>query len=724
MRAVSDRFQFVLVWILSSIVYLPALLVLDSVLFPGANVVYYSDTFLPAVLYTFCFLSVAVACYVVGWVLFDWEWTIRQYVAFSLLFAAPIPYFWMIFMTHRYTFALLSVFITLYGVSGALASYAFQADSSSGRARLHSDSIQTLAVSGIVLLIISLVFLVGRGLPAPFGGLDNVSGILFKPDLLHVAFSLGLGGFVVLFWHLFDWDGTRKRTVAITAIPYAGAVMLIPLIALDEVPILYPASGVGLVVLLGGALVFEGPSPDGTQQSSEPEKSGPPEQTPRQSTTGRRPESNTGDRSNTAQDRTVGTETTDETPGQPSGERPAIASHEGGEQRPDPSNTGQDRFGRPERSDSAASVDADLDGIEAHLADGRLEAATERFGDLRNRLSPGGESTAGTPHGRTTLDTSGLDREQLRRFAAVVDRLDERGGPPSDVPAVPEVSVAYESLGGKERIGTGGNADVFRVQAATSDGETTLALKEPRIQGTLHGDELERFLDEAETWDKLDDHDHVVGLVDYGNAPLPWIAMEYMDGGHLGERAGELSVQQALWTATAITRAVRHAHRQGVAHLDLKPENVLFRSVSDAWDLPKVADWGLSKHLLEHSKSVEGLSPQYAAPEQFDSSYGSTDDVTDVYQLGTVLYELFTGGPPFEGEAARVMHRTLEEQPVPPSEVADVPSRLDEILLKALAKEKADRYESVLYLRDDLLELYVRERVAGFDGAHSSNTGH
>jgi serine/threonine protein kinase len=118
-----------------------------------------------------------------------------------------------------------------------------------------------------------------------------------------------------------------------------------------------------------------------------------------------------------------------------------------------------------------------------------------------------------------------------------------------------------------------------------------------------------------------------------------------------------------------------------------------------------VADWGLSKHLLEHSKSMEGLSPNYAAPEQFDEEFGSTDDVTDVYQLGAVCYDLFTGRPPFEGQPFKVMNKIQNEEPAPPSEVADVPGALDEVLLRALATEKTDRYEHVLYLRDALEEM-------------------
>jgi hypothetical protein len=273
------------------------------------------------------------------------------------------------------------------------------------------------------------------------------------------------------------------------------------------------------------------------------------------------------------------------------------------------------------------------------------------------------------------------------------------------IPTTPRLSLSYDDIRKDDPFGSGGNADVYYATAVTEGDEIELALKEPRLSGTLHTETVDRMLKEAETWQKLDDHDHIVDIVDYGGDPLPWIAMEYMDAGHLGARAGELELDQTLWTAIATTNAVRHAHRRGVAHLDLKPENILFRSVKDAWDVPKVADWGLSKHLLDHSKSVEGISPHYAAPEQFDETFGSPDDITDVYQLGAVFYELFTGQLPFEGQPTRIMRSVLDEEPTPPSKIADVPPELDEILLTALAKEKDDRYETVLYLRDELQQL-------------------
>lgn len=276
---------------------------------------------------------------------------------------------------------------------------------------------------------------------------------------------------------------------------------------------------------------------------------------------------------------------------------------------------------------------------------------------------------------------------------------------PNKIPSVPDFSIDYDNLTFEEPIGGGGNADVMTAKYPISDADMTLAIKQPRLSGTLHTDQAEQILNEAETWDKLDDHDHVVEVLDYGSNPIPWIAMEYMDGGHLGQQES-FSIEQAFWTAISITRGVRHAHRRGVAHLDIKPENVLFTTIEDAWAVAKVADWGLSKHLLHHSNSMEGVSPQYAAPEQFDESYGETNLSTDIYQLGATLYRLFTGEPPFEGSPTKVMRAVMDDAPTPPSQIADVPEPLNNVLLTAMAKEKENRYDDIVYLRDDLQKIF------------------
>lgn len=283
------------------------------------------------------------------------------------------------------------------------------------------------------------------------------------------------------------------------------------------------------------------------------------------------------------------------------------------------------------------------------------------------------------------------------------------GGPPEAVPSVPRLSLSYDDVAEGDAIGQGGNADVYRV-AVERDGETvSLAVKQPRLQGTLRKETVSRFVEEAEVWNELDGHDHVVDLVDWDDQPLPWLAMEYMDGGTLEARLsdGRLPLAQAVWVALCVCKAVRYAHRHGVAHHDVKPANVLFREVADGWDVPKVSDWGLARMMLDETGSVEGLSPQYAAPEQFDADrYGSPDDITDIYQVGVLAYELVAGEPPFSGSAASVMQSILTEEPDPPSEVADVPESVDEAIMPALRTEKAERYDSLIYLRDALSDLF------------------
>jgi halocyanin-like protein len=292
------------------------------------------------------------------------------------------------------------------------------------------------------------------------------------------------------------------------------------------------------------------------------------------------------------------------------------------------------------------------------------------------------------------------------------------GGPPERTPDTPNIHVNYDNSTQATLIGQGGNADVYRITVEHNNSEIPVAVKQPRLQQTLGSEVVDRFVEEAEVWESLDSHNNIVDIVDWNDKPFPWIAMEYMDGGTLEALTAdeELPLEQAIWVGLCVTRAVRHAHRHGVVHYDIKPANVLFRQSANGWMVPKVSDWGLARMMLDETNSVAGLSPQYAAPEQFDSdTYGSPDDHTDIYQVGVLLYELTTGTLPFDGAATSVMQSVLTETPAPPSTVADVPPSVDELILPALKKEKADRYDSIIYLRDGLSDLFESLRNANED---------
>jgi halocyanin-like protein len=304
------------------------------------------------------------------------------------------------------------------------------------------------------------------------------------------------------------------------------------------------------------------------------------------------------------------------------------------------------------------------------------------------------------------------------------------GGPPEEIPTTSDIQIDYDNSPQGTLIGQGGNGDVYRITVEHDDAEIPVAVKQPRLQQTLSNELVDRFVEEATVWESLDSHDHIVDIIDWSKKPFPWIAMEYMDGGTLESLIadGELPLEQAVWVGLCVTRAVRHAHRHGVAHHDIKPANVLFRRPERGWMVPKVSDWGLARMMLDEINSVAGLSPQYAAPEQFDSeTYGSPDDHTDIYQVGVLLYELTTGTLPFDGAATSVMQSTLTESPAPPSAVADVPSSVDDVILPALEKQKADRYDSVIYLRDELSNLFeslrnASENATGARPASGPNT--
>jgi serine/threonine protein kinase len=255
-------------------------------------------------------------------------------------------------------------------------------------------------------------------------------------------------------------------------------------------------------------------------------------------------------------------------------------------------------------------------------------------------------------------------------------------------------------------------------KVVVGDANDPIAVKQPATHGTLSRDIFDSFRHEGKRWSQLTDHPHIVGVVDWGESPLPWlhhdvdvpwVAMEYMDGGDLNEYVGNISVEATYWVAEQLADAVWYAHHDGggLIHHDLKPENILFRKTpGEQWDVPKIADWELAQTILNHSDSVGVTTPQYIAPEQAHNE--STDQLTDQFQLGIVLYELFTGAHPFIDDPestleAAVVSGILQNEPAPPSELRSILSpNLDDILLRMLAKNSSDRYEAMLQVRNDL----------------------
>lgn len=243
-------------------------------------------------------------------------------------------------------------------------------------------------------------------------------------------------------------------------------------------------------------------------------------------------------------------------------------------------------------------------------------------------------------------------------------------------------------------IGAGGQAHVYR--AEVPDEDLTVALKQPSFNTTISTDTYDRILSEARNWSQWDDHPHIVQVFDWGTEPGPWIALEYMDGGSLNEYIGAMSVQQRLWTVYSIASAVAHANTKGLAHHDIKPNNILFRKTpDDKWDVPKVADWGLSREIIKATSTISQATPDYAAPEHFGALMpdAPVDERTDVYQLGVVAYEILTG-----------IHPSHLRGDVPaPTEINNsLPESADNIISTAITHDRTERFEHSLLFRREV----------------------
>ncbi len=270
--------------------------------------------------------------------------------------------------------------------------------------------------------------------------------------------------------------------------------------------------------------------------------------------------------------------------------------------------------------------------------------------------------------------------------------------PPSDeaIASPPPLSVAYDDF---ERLGSVGQSPlvtVHRAHAVTPDEQhavVSLFTARADCREEPFSTSLSRAFDR---WGTIDDHDHVLAVRAHGESPTPWAATEFTDGGTLADYF-DADLDLSLWVAHCIVRAVSHAHALGVVHGGLCPPAVRFvTTFGPTWPVPKVGDWGFAA-IADHPS----IPPAYAAPEHVaPESFGILDHSTDVYGLGTLLYGLLTGYPPFAGEPHVVAGRVpTDDPPVPTDRNPNLPEAVDDLLARALAKRKPERYETVDDLR-------------------------
>ncbi len=286
------------------------------------------------------------------------------------------------------------------------------------------------------------------------------------------------------------------------------------------------------------------------------------------------------------------------------------------------------------------------------------------------------------------------------------------------IPAIQHFS-HYQIL---SKIGAGGMGEVYLARDARLDRRVAIKVLPPHF--TADPSRLQRFAREAKAASVLN-HPSILTIYEIGQVRtesglVHFIATEYVEGATLRARLAEspMTLREALDAAIQIAAALDAAHRAGIIHRDIKPENLMLRPDG----LVKVLDFGLAKLTVAqpivelHANSTstaQGMllgTPRYMSPEQARGR--KVDARSDIFSLGSVLYEMLTGRPPFQGESlADLFAEILQKEPPPLAQfvaqipAGQIPAGMQRIVSRAIAKECADRYQSARELQFDLQAL-------------------
>ena len=258
----------------------------------------------------------------------------------------------------------------------------------------------------------------------------------------------------------------------------------------------------------------------------------------------------------------------------------------------------------------------------------------------------------------------------------------------------------YEILG---ELGRGAMGVVYRARDPIIDRVVALKTINLALTGAALASFEARFFQEARSAGRLN-HPNIVTIYDAGKADgVAYIAMEFLEGTSLREILDEqppLSIPRILETVAQVARGLAYAHENGVVHRDIKPANIIVLRNRR----PKITDFGIARlGEADGVGSERAGSPKYMSPEQIRGDV-TLDGRSDVFSLGTVLYEMLTGKPPFAGATVtEIMQAVLEHTPPVPSVVdAHVPPELDGVVMRMLAQRPDDRYPSARSLFREL----------------------
>ena len=256
-------------------------------------------------------------------------------------------------------------------------------------------------------------------------------------------------------------------------------------------------------------------------------------------------------------------------------------------------------------------------------------------------------------------------------------------------------------------VGTGGMAVVYR--AFDKKKNRIVAIKVLRPEYESDEEFVRRFSREAEAASKVS-HENIVNMLDVGiDGDMRYIVMEYVDGQTLKEmirQRGTIHPDTAIRMTIRILAAVDHAHRNGIVHRDIKPQNILV----DNQGRVKVADFGIARLKASQTTALDegGTtgsalgSVHYFSPEQARGEVA--DEKSDLYSVGVVMYEMLTGSVPFDGETSvSVALKHLNEAPMSMRQrQTGISKALDEVVMRALSKDAARRYQTAAEMAADL----------------------
>lgn len=265
------------------------------------------------------------------------------------------------------------------------------------------------------------------------------------------------------------------------------------------------------------------------------------------------------------------------------------------------------------------------------------------------------------------------------------------------------LSGRYEIL---ELVGTGGMANVYKAKCTYLNRYVAIKV----LKDEFKDDEefLKRFNIESQAAAGLS-HSNIVSVYDIGNEnDIHYIVMEYVEGVTLKEylsEHGALPCEKVIDFSIQIVSALHHAHRKGIVHRDIKPQNIIVTKD----EVLKVTDFGIARAVSTYTMKVEDGAMgtvHYCSPEQARGGY--TDEKSDIYSLGVVMYEMLTGKLPFESDnSVSVALKHMQEEAVPPSEIVPgISPKMEDIIKKTMKKNQNERFQSAGEL---LVELKIMQ---------------